>query len=305
MAQDPRALLQKTARSDRCAVARVQAEKTLQGASSGFSFFGGREDKYQNAADLFVQAANAFKMQKQDLDAGKAFEKAAEVFTKNLNEPDDAANSLIDAFKAYRKTDPQSAVRCVKVAIQRYCAKGNFRRAASQQEALAEVYEQELNDPKNALEACESAASWYEGDNASALANKLWIKVADMAALEGDYYKAIENYEKVAAVSIDNNLMKYSVKEYFLKAGICHLASGDMVATNRALEKYREMDPSFATQREHLLLVDLSEAIEAKNQEQFADKLYQYDQMSKLDKWKLSMLVKVKSDIQEADDEFA
>lgn len=237
---------------------------------------------------------------------------------------------MIDAFKAYRKTDAQSAVRCVKVAIQRYCAKGNFRRAASQQEALAEVYEQELNDPKSALEACESAASWYEGDNATAyvfhvffapfeylraplwlisflnsLANKLWIKVADMAALEGDYYKAIENYEKVAAVSINNNLMKYSVKEYFLKAGICHLASGDMVATNRALEKYREMDPSFATQREHLLLVDLSEAVEAKSQEQFSDKLYQYDQMSKLDKWKLSMLVKVKDSIQEADDEFA
>ncbi len=111
---------------------------------------------------------NIFVPTRIDLDAGKAFEKAAEVFTKNLNEPDDAANSLIDAFKAYRKTDPQSAVRCVKVAIQRYCAKGNFRRAASQQEALAEVYEQELNDPKSALEACESAASWYEGDNATA-----------------------------------------------------------------------------------------------------------------------------------------
>ncbi|KAM3483384.1 hypothetical protein MY8738_003212 [Beauveria namnaoensis] len=315
MAQDPRALLQK-------------ADKTLQGAGSGFSFFGGREDKYQNAADLYVQAANAFKMQKQgqhrpiwfarpvalkltvtpayiDLEAGKAFEKAAEVFTKNLNEPDDAANSLIDAFKAYRKTDAQSAVRCVKVAIQRYCAKGNFRRAAGQQEALAEVYEQELGDTKSALEALESAASWYEGDNANALANKLWIKVADMAAFEGDYYKAIENYEKVAAVSIDNNLMKYSVKDYFLKAGICHLASGDMVATHRALDKYREMDPSFATQREHMLLVDLCEAIEEKNKDQFTDKLYQYDQMSKLDKWKTGMLVKVKNTIEEADDEFA
>jgi alpha-soluble NSF attachment protein len=35
----------------------------LQGASGGFSFFGGREDKFQTAADLYVQAANAFKMQ--------------------------------------------------------------------------------------------------------------------------------------------------------------------------------------------------------------------------------------------------
>lgn len=64
------------------------------------------------------------------------------------------------------------------------------------------------------------------GDNAEALANKLFLKVADLAALEADYYKAIEQYEKVAKSSINNNLMKWSVKEYLLKAGICHLCTG-------------------------------------------------------------------------------
>ncbi|KAG6025475.1 hypothetical protein E4U41_001513, partial [Claviceps citrina] len=277
MSQDPRALLQK-------------AEKTLAGASSGFSFFGGREDKYQNAADLFTQAANAFKMQNQNVEAGKAFEQAAQVQTSKLNEPDDAANSLVDAFKAYRKDAPADAVRCLKVAVDRYCVKGNFRRAASHNETMAEVYETQLGDAKAAVECYETAATWYEGDNAMALANKLWLKVADAAALEGDYYKAIENFEKVAAQSVDNNLMKYSVKDYFLKAGICHLATGDMVATLRALEKYRDMDPSFATQREHMLLADLCEAVEAQSQEQFTDRLFQYDQVSKLDKWKTTIL---------------
>ena len=57
------------------------------------------------------------------------------------------------------------------------------------------------------------------------MANKLFLKVADLAALESDYQRAITNYEKVAQSSVDNNLMKWSVKEYFLKAGICHLAS--------------------------------------------------------------------------------
>lgn len=99
--------------------------------------------------------------------------------------------------------------------------------------------------------------------------------------------------------------MRYSVKDYFLKAGICHLATADAVAAQRALEKYREMDPSFATQREHMLLVDLSDAIEAKNQEQFTDKLFQFDQISKLDSWKTTILVRVKNAIEEADDEFA
>lgn len=40
-----------------------QADKTVQSASGGFKFFGGREDKYQEAADLYIAAANAFRMQ--------------------------------------------------------------------------------------------------------------------------------------------------------------------------------------------------------------------------------------------------
>ncbi|KAK7430541.1 vesicular-fusion protein S17 [Neonectria magnoliae] len=292
MAQDPRALLQK-------------AQKSLQGAGSGFSFFGGREEKYQDAADLFVQAANAFKMQKQNIEAGKAFEQAAQVQTQNLKELDDAANSNVDAYKAYRKDDPQAAARCLNIAIDRYCSKGNFRRAASHKEHLGELYEVDLGDNKAALEAYEAAAGWYEGDNAAALANKLWLKVADIAALDNDYYKAIENYEKVAEQSINNNLMKYSVKDYLLKAGICHLASGDLVAAQRAVERYRDLDPSFAAQREHQLLIDLCESVEAKSQEQFADRLFQYDRLSKLDKWKTTILVRIKNAIEEADDEFA
>lgn len=57
------------------------------------------------------------------------------------------------------------------------------------------------------------------------LANKLYLKVADLAALEGEYQRAVQNYEKVAQSAVNNNLMKWSVKDYFLKAGICHLAS--------------------------------------------------------------------------------
>lgn len=137
------------------------------------------------------------------------------------------------------------------------------------------------------------------------LANKLWLKVADISALEADYYKAIECYEKVAKASIDSNLMKYSVKDYFLKAGICHMATKDMVATQRALDQYRELDPTFASQREHQLLMDLSQAIEAGDQELFTDKLFAYDQTSRLDKWKTALLLRVKNQIEEADNEFS
>jgi alpha-soluble NSF attachment protein len=126
-----------------------------------------------------------------------------------------------------------------------------------------------------------------------------------LAALEADYYKAIENFEKVASSSVSSNLMKWSVKDYFLKSGMCLLAVGDMVAFNRAMEKYRDMDNSFSSTREHQLLVDLAEAVEAGDQEAFADKLFQYDQMSKLDKWKTTILLRVKNAIEEKGEDFS
>src|ERR1700685_4162789 len=57
------------------------------------------------------------------------------------------------------------------------------------------------------------------------LANKAWLKVADLAALAGQYQRAIERYESVARASLNSNLTKWSVKDYFFKAGACYLAN--------------------------------------------------------------------------------
>ena len=101
-------------------------------------------------------------------EAGLAFERAASIQTKQLNEPDDAANNLTEAFKVYRKTDPEDAARVLQQAITHYTMKGNFRRAATHQQNLAEVYEVEIGDQKRAVEAYEVAAGWFESDNAEA-----------------------------------------------------------------------------------------------------------------------------------------
>lgn len=101
-------------------------------------------------------------------EAGLAFERAAAIQAKNLNEPDDAANTLVEAFKSYRKTDPQDAARVLEQAINHYTLKGNFRRAATYKQNLAELYEVEAGDQKAAMDAYETAAGWYEGDNAEA-----------------------------------------------------------------------------------------------------------------------------------------
>lgn len=77
------------------------------------------------------------------------------------------------------------------------------------------------------------------------------------------------------------------------------------MAANRALESYREIDPTFASTREHQLLVDLVQAIEQGDQEAFADKLFQYDQLSKLDKWKTTLLLRIKDSIEGDTEDFS
>ena len=78
-----------------------------------------------------------------------------------------------------------------------------------------------------------------------------------------------------------------------------------MVGTGRALESYHDLDPTFAATRESQLLRDLAEAVEQGEQEAFADKLYQFEQMSKLDKWKTTLLLRVKDAIEEKGEDFS
>lgn len=53
------------------------------------------------------------------------------------------------------------------------------------------------------------------------------------------------------------------------------------------------------------MLVDLVQTIEQGDQDAFADRLFQYDQLSKLDKWKTTLLLRVKENIEEAGEDFS
>lgn len=85
--------------------------------------------------------------------------------------------------------------------------------------------------------------------------------------------------------------MRFSVKDYLLRAGVCHLAY-DIIGAKRALESYRELDPGFAQTKEHQLLIDCSAAVEAGDSEMFQEKLYRYDQLSPLNSWFTTMLLR-------------
>lgn len=68
------------------------------------------------------------------------------------------------------------------------------------------------------------------------------------------------------------------------------------------LEKYEGQDPSFSESRECKLVKDLLSHCEAFDTDGFTQVVFEYDQISKLDSWKTSMLLKTKVALKEGGD---
>lgn len=257
-------------------------------------WFGG--NKLDEAYDLYQQAANSFKLAKCWKEAGEAFESAAKVALK-LNEQNDAATQFVNAAKAFKKDYPMEAINCLKLAVDILTQRGRFHSAATHQKEIAQLYEVDLANISEAMSAYELAADWYGSEDSKAIANSCSLKVAEFAAQLEQYEKAISIFEQVASDSLANQLAKWSVKDYFFKAGLCHLCVGDPVSAARALDKYDSMDSSFSQTRESKLLRALHESINQEDIEAFTDLVYEFDQLTKLDNWKTSLLLRVKKSI--------
>jgi len=282
------------ASEDKAAEYWDKAEKKMK----GFSLFGG-SSKFEEASDFYTKAANLYKTSKKWDQAGEAYVKAAECHLK-LQSSHEAATNYVNASSCFKKGNISRSISCLKQAVEFYTDEGRFSVAAKHQKEIAELFESE-NDLDNAIANFQLAADYYDGEGSASAANQCLLKVASFSAVLERFDKAIELYEKIAISSIDNNLLKWSVKDYFLRAGLCHLASGDMVAARRAIDKYQDMDVSFSSQREYKLLVDLLSACENMDLEAFTLATKEFDSISKLDSWKVSLLLKIKTTIKEED----
>ncbi|KND03751.1 uncharacterized protein SPPG_01207 [Spizellomyces punctatus DAOM BR117] len=255
-------------------------------------------NKLDDAADLYGKAANAFKLAKKWKEAGDAFIAQANVLNR-MNERDEASSSYMNAAKCFKKNSPQDAVNALQQAVEILTERGRFQAAANNQKQIAEIYETDLADFEKAMHAYEMAAEWYHGEDSNAQANGCLLKVGTFAAQIEQYDKAIEKFEQVATNSMDNQLTRFSLREYFLKAGLCYLCTQDFVRARQALERYQNLDVTFAQTRECNFLKALVEALEAQDVQAFTDVVADWDRLTKLDSWKTTLLLRVKKSLGE------
>ena len=245
--------------------------------------------------DLYKQAANAYKMSKQLEAAGRAFQRQAECHL-NLNSKHEAASAYQSAATCFMKINAGEAINSLSRAVELFVDEGRFGPAAKHEQQMGELLE-EQGDMESALGHFQTAADYFEGEGQNSAASKVKLKIADYLALSEKYPGAIEMYEETAIAYLANNLLKWSAKDLFFKAAVCHLCSEDIVAAKRALDRYQDLDVTFGQQRECKFLLKIVESCEAYDADGMAMALRQYNDITPLDNWKTTLLLRVKNSI--------
>ncbi|PIA36887.1 hypothetical protein AQUCO_03200092v1 [Aquilegia coerulea] len=264
-------------------------EKKAEKKINGWGLF---SSKYEDAADFYEKSANSFKL-------AKAWDKAAAVYIKlagchiKLESKHEAASAYVDAANSYKKISPKEAISCFEQAVNLFSEIGRLNMAARYSKEIGELYEAEQDFPQ-AIVYLERAADLFQSEEVTTSANQCKLKVAQFAAQMEQYPKAVEIYEEIARQSLNNNLLKYSVKGYLLNAGLCQLCKADVVAITNSLEKYQDLDPTFSGTREYKFLADLAAAIDEEDVTKFTDVVKEFDSMTRLDAWKTTLLLRVK-----------
>lgn len=280
------------------------AEKKLASKTSMFkSMFGSTANGPEEAAELFGKAANQFKLAKAWTLAGGAFTRAAEAYEKlGADYSYEAASKYVDAGKMYKTGESiPKAIASFEEAVRVYTDGARFQQSARYQKEIAELHES-AGDLTEARKAYSTAADFYDGEDSKSNANAMRLKIALIAGTQGDYAIAAGLFEKIAAGALESNLLKYGARDHLLRAGMCH-AVDDQVEATRALERYRELDPSFVGSREDELLGKIVAAIADTDVEAFTNAVYEFDSISKLDDWKTSILLKIKNSIRDEEDD--
>ncbi|KAM9801025.1 alpha-soluble NSF attachment protein-like [Neosynchiropus ocellatus] len=256
--------------------------------------FGG-SSKPEEACDLYIKAANMFKMAKNWPEAGKCFSKAGRIHQQS-GRAHEAANDYINAGNAFKKVDPKKAVELVTKAIHIYTDMGRFTTAAKHHMTVGEICETQLDDVNQAVVHYQQAADYYKGEESTSSANNCLLKVAGHVALQYQYQRAVTIYEQIGTYCMDSPLLKYSAKDHFFKAALCHFCI-DMLNAKLAVQRYQEMFPAFSDCRECKLLKKLLEAGEEGDVDAFANAVKQFESITRLEPWTSSLVQRVKDTI--------
>lgn len=277
----------------------AQAEKKLT------SFFGGLfGNKYEDALELYKQAANIYKTLKLWKEAADCFIKCAELNIQ-CDSKFQAGTSYSDAANCYRQLkDIENVVKCLKNCSDVYIKMGKFSNAAKVYKDIAESFEK---DPKTVIEAADffrQAGELFETENSKSTATSCFARQAENLLAGKDYDEAIKVFEKCAERSVDEKLLTFGVKDYLYKGILCRFGrlkkdalQEGLEEIKNAMDKYKDLDVKFADTRECKLCETVLDCFDKQELITFEKALREYDRISRMETWETGPLLVAKDNL--------
>ncbi|KAG8187280.1 hypothetical protein JTE90_019169 [Oedothorax gibbosus] len=271
----------------------MEAEAKLNETAGGCCGAGGRI-RVEEACELYVRAANAFKMTKEWHKAGNAFQEAAALQFKNERWTESARNYM-DAAKAYKKVSATDCEACLIKASEIYDDVGRGKVAAKQHMTLAELYEEQGN-LQRAVDEYQKAADMFSGEELASSATKCNLQIAYHSGTLGDFKRAEELFVQLGDASVNNKLLKYTATEHFMRAGLCHLTSNpqDHAGLRQKVEEWCDTSPAFSASREKSWLMQIADAAQKTDVDAFNESIRSYESVSRLADWEQSLLKRIR-----------
>lgn len=273
----------------------TQGEKKLKGSFFG-NIMSNASERAEAACELFKQAANNYKLAKRWEDAAKAYLRCADC--ERVTGSTEAAEMIYEAANMLRKINTADAIKYMQEAAAEYLKAGRISNGARIKKTIAEIYEGDYEFSLAAVNYQEAADLFgMESEYQDSSINKMLLKVAELNTMKADdkTVESIKIYEKVAEKYLENKLTAPSARDLFFRATLLYMVMDDTTGATNALEKYCDQDPTFVTTREHKFAVEVIAAIEKKDITLFSDACYEFNKIIPLDKWKTTILNRVKT----------
>jgi len=140
--------------------------------------FSSQESRLEESLDYLEKAANIFKMLKKWEEAGKTWERCANIQKQLRNEP---ASFYLEASHCFSFVDTEISLKSKLNAIASYVDGGRFQLAGKIQKEVAETFKNQL-DYMKAAEAFKQAADYFsmESMNCRSYQQSCLIEYADL-----------------------------------------------------------------------------------------------------------------------------
>lgn len=258
---------------------------------------------YDKAAELYMKAGAAFKVEKNWARAGDSYMASGDIQVKQKN-PGDACQMYTESANALKKCDIRRAEVMIEAAIRLNIENNRLPAAAKMEKDWAEALEHEDNT-RGAIEHYKKAYDYYFAEDQTQSALGCLVKVANLHGLHDDFEKAIPMYERIAQGYLEGPL-KTQAREFEVRALMCRLAL--VTDQNRmekstecqdAWERYIAQDAHLRHTREQEICQMLLDAVEESDADKFDDAVASINESRQLDDWKTHVLLKIKQSFED------